>query len=165
MVTFQRVARYEAHPLAPGHMPIARRLGIILVRIIHPSEGGCSMTEEHTEKAAPASDDVGLIEKAFLMGIGAAMLAKEKVEELADDLVKRGKITREESDSFVNRLVDEADKSATSAQKTVARETEKVVEKMGLASKKDLDDVHAELTEIKALLASLRPLDGGSAES
>jgi len=123
------------------------------------------MTEEHTEKAAPASDDVGLIEKAFLMGIGAAMLAKEKVEELADDLVKRGKITREESDSFVNRLVDEADKSATSAQKTVARETEKVVEKMGLASKKDLDDVHAELTEIKALLASLRPLDGGSAES
>jgi len=125
------------------------------------------MTEEHTDtgKTAAASDDTGLIEKAFLMGIGAAMLAKEKVEELADDLVKRGKITREESDSFVNRVVNEADKSATSVQHTVAKETEKVVEKMGLASKKDLDDVHAELTEIKALLASLRPVDGGSSGS
>lgn len=122
------------------------------------------MTEEHDEKKA-AADEVGLIEKAFLMGIGAAKLAKDKAEEFADELVQRGKISTEQSDSLVKRLVDEADKEADSVRKTIEKETEKAVGRMGLASKKDLDEVHAELTEIKAMLAALRPAGNGPAES
>ncbi len=117
------------------------------------------------EEKPGASDDVGLIERAFLMGVGAAMLAKEKVEELADELVARGKLTRDESDSFVSRVVDRADEASKSVQGTVAKETERVVAGMGLASTRDLDEIRDELTEIKALIASLRPVGGESPES
>ncbi|MGB4594162.1 MAG: hypothetical protein WBI63_10380 [Coriobacteriia bacterium] len=119
------------------------------------------MADEKTS----TSDDLGLIEKAFLMGVGAALVAKEKVEELADELVDRGKLTREQSDTFVNRLANKADETGRSVQTTVAKETEKVVAGMGLASAKDLDDIRGELTEIKTLLASLRPLGGESEKS
>jgi polyhydroxyalkanoate synthesis regulator phasin len=119
------------------------------------------MADEKT--AAP--DDIGLIERAFLMGVGAAMLAKDKVEEFADELVSRGKLTREESDSFVGRIVDRADEAGKSVQGTVAKETERVVSGMGLASAKDVDEIRGELTEIKALIASLRPLGSDSPES
>lgn len=112
-----------------------------------------------------ATEDVGLIEKAFLMGVGAAMLAKEKVEELADELVAKGKLTREDSESFVARVVDRADEAGKSVQSTVARETERVVAGMGLASAKDVEEIRAELTEIKALIASLRPLGSETEES
>jgi|GEM_PF-1202157 len=111
-----------------------------------------------------AGGEIGLVEKAFLMGVGAAMFAKEKAEELADELVKRGQISQEDSQSFAGRLANRADQTASSAQKTVAEETAKVVERMGLASKKDLADVHDELTEIKAMIASLRPVEGGTTE-
>ncbi|PKQ30163.1 MAG: hypothetical protein CVT60_01600 [Actinobacteria bacterium HGW-Actinobacteria-10] len=102
-------------------------------------------------------NDVGLIEKAFLMGIGVAMTAKDKAEELADELVARGQMTKDESDSFVGRVAVKADEASAQARTTVAEETGKVVASMGLASKKDLERVEAELTEIKALIASLRP--------
>ncbi|MBE0416400.1 MAG: hypothetical protein IBX63_01365 [Coriobacteriia bacterium] len=126
------------------------------------------MAGHDTEKDKPTSTpeiDTGLIEKAFLMGLGAAFFAKDKAEELADELVKRGRLTREDSDSFTGRLVDQADSAAASAQKTVSEETAKVVERMGLASKADLARLESELTEIKALIASLRPVEGGSGDS
>lgn len=118
-----------------------------------------------SESVKAASPEVGLIEKAFLMGVGAAMFAKEKAEELADELVKRGEISRADSESFAGRLATQADQAASGAQKTVAEETAKAVERMGLASKKDLAEVHDELTEIKAMLAALRPDEGGTTES
>ncbi|MEN6429606.1 MAG: hypothetical protein ABFC80_02005 [Coriobacteriales bacterium] len=105
------------------------------------------------------SEDLGLIEKAFLMGVGAALLAKDKAQELADELVKRGKLTREQTDSFVSRMVSRADEASKSVQTSVAKETEKVVETMGLASAKDVEEIREELTEIKSLIASLRPVD------
>lgn len=125
------------------------------------------MTEHDTEKGKPKAPEAegGLIEKAFLMGMGAAFFAKDKVEELADEMVKRGKMSREESDSFASRLVNQADTAASTAQKTVTEETAKAVGRMGLASKEDLAKLENELTEIKALIASLRPVEGGSAES
>ena len=117
------------------------------------------------EKPGMPGEDVGLIERAFLMGVGAAMVAKDKAEELADELVARGKITREQSDSLVNRLANDADEAGKSVQSAVARETVRVVSGMGLASTKDLDELRAELGEIKAMIASLRPVDAGSTES
>lgn len=117
-----------------------------------------------TDEKTGAGEDLGLIEKAFLMGVGAAMLAKDKVEELADELVQRGKLTSEQSDTFVNRLVTQAESTSKSVENTVTREVERAVSGMGLASAKDLEEVRAELTEIKALIASLRPA-GGSEQS
>jgi polyhydroxyalkanoate synthesis regulator phasin len=110
-----------------------------------------------TEEKPAAGQDTGLIEKAFLMGIGAAMLAKEKTEELAEELIKRGTLTRDQSESFVNRVATQAEQASRSAKDAVAHETERMVAGVGLASAKDVDDIRAELTEIKALIASLRP--------
>lgn len=126
------------------------------------------MSEHDTQKdqpKPPSDSDAGLVEKAFLMGMGAAFFAKDKAEELADELVRRGRLSREDTESFTGRLVDQADTAAGSAQKAVADETAKVVGRMGLASKADVERLENELTEIKELIASLRTAQGGSAES
>jgi polyhydroxyalkanoate synthesis regulator phasin len=118
---------------------------------------------DETKTNVPDSE-LGLIEKAFLMGVGAAVFAKDKAEELADELVKRGQLSKAESESFVGRMANKADEATSSATRAVAHETAKVVEGMGLASKKDLESVEAELTEIKAMIASLRPSPGDTTE-
>lgn len=101
------------------------------------------MADERT-KVTDDTDEVGLVEKAFLVGLGAATMAKEKAQELAEDLVARGKMSRDQSESFVNRLLDRTSQAAGT---------------MGFASKKDLDAMHEELTEMKTLIASLRPMN------
>lgn len=115
------------------------------------------MADKEAEEKAASTGDVGLIEKAFMMGIGAAVYAKDKAEELADELVKRGQMTRTESESFIGKVAAQADETTAAARKTIEEETAKAVTSMGLASKKDLERVEAELTEIKALIASLKP--------
>lgn len=109
--------------------------------------------------------DIGLIEKAFLMGLGAASLAKQKAEALAEELVERGTLTREQTDSFVNRLAAQAEEAGRSAQDVVTHGTERAISGVGLASAKDVEELRAELSEIKALIASLRPVGGGDTAS
>lgn len=111
-----------------------------------------------TDDKSGAGQDIGLIEKTFLMGIGAAVLAKEKTEELAEELIRRGKITREESESFINKLAAEAERASQTAQGAVTHGAEQAIAGVGLASAKDVDEIRAELTEIKALIAALRPV-------
>jgi polyhydroxyalkanoate synthesis regulator phasin len=105
-----------------------------------------------------ASEDVGMIERAFLMGIGAAMLAKDRVQEFADELVSRGKMTRDEAGTLVNRMYAEADQANRTMQDTMSREMERVIDGMGLASAKDIAEIRDELTEIKAMIVSQRPM-------
>lgn len=106
--------------------------------------------------------EVGLIEKAFLMGLGTAVFAKDKAEELANEMVKKGQMTKEESDSFVGKVAVKADETSAAVQKTVAEETEKNVKRMGLVTQADLSGLQDELTEIKAMLAALRPTEAGA---
>lgn len=103
------------------------------------------------------SQDIGLIEKAFLFGVGAASLAKEKAEELAEELIRRGSLTRGEADDFVSKLVVQAKDAGKTAQGSVMRGAEQAISGVGLASAKDIEELRAELTEIKALIATLRP--------
>lgn len=111
-----------------------------------------------TTGTATASSDVGLIERAFLMGIGAAMLAKDRVEEFADELVQRGKMTRDEAGTLVNRMYAEADEANKNMQSMISREMERAMGNMGLASAKDIAAIREELTEIKSMIVGQRPM-------
>lgn len=111
-----------------------------------------------TPGTATASSDVGLIERAFLMGIGAAMLAKDRVQEFADELVERGKMTRDEAGTLVNRMYAEADEANKNMQSMISREMERAMGNMGLASAKDIAAIREELTEIKSMIVGQRPM-------
>lgn len=103
------------------------------------------------------AQDVGIIEKAFLMGIGAAMLAKDKAQELADMLIERGSMSRDESRAFVDRLTAEAEEAGRSAGQVMGSEAEKLASRLGLATTRDVDEIRAQLGDIQAQIAALRP--------
>ena len=81
------------------------------------------------------------------IGLGAAFMAKEKIEAQLKDLEQLGTISKEE----LNRFVDEAQQRARQEKDALdARIKEKVAEaakELGLATKEDI-------AEIKALLIS-----------
>lgn len=118
--------------------------------------------EVKSDSEQTTKSEVGLIEKSFLLGIGAALLTRDKLNEFAEELVSRGKMSQSEASNLASEIASKADTSAASFQKTVSEDTGKAVAALGLASKKDIARLEDELAEIKAMLASMRAPEAGT---
>jgi polyhydroxyalkanoate synthesis regulator phasin len=79
-----------------------------------------------------------LIKKTMLTGVGLAGLTKDKIEKLARELAKKGKLSEEEG----KKLVDDLSKKSEKARKDLEAQIEKVVKntmkKMNLATREDI---------------------------
>ena len=106
-------------------------------------------------------DPAGLMENAFLMGIGVLDMTREKAEGFASDLIERGKLSQSDAKKVADRVSEIAETQQEAVRKTVANETEKVMKTSGLATKTEVDELKAQIAELKTLLANQA---GGSAE-
>ena len=105
------------------------------------------------DKKTTTPDLAGLMENAFLMGIGFMELSKDKVTEISDDLVERGKMSDSDAKKVAARISEAADEQQELIKKTVTQETDRVMKTTGMATKADVDSLKAEIAELKAMLA------------
>jgi len=98
-------------------------------------------------------DPAGLMEKAFLMGIGVLDVTREKAEQFAEDLIERGKMSQSDAKKVADRVSEIAEEQQEAVRKTVATETEKVMKTTGVATKSEVDELKAQIAELKAMLA------------
>ena len=90
-----------------------------------------------------------VVKKAMLLGLGVISLTKEKAEEAVDDLIKRGEVSREERFKMVDKLLKEAEKQEEELSGKISEIVQKAIANIGLATKKDLEDVSNRLAEIE----------------
>ncbi|PLX66426.1 MAG: hypothetical protein C0602_12275 [Denitrovibrio sp.] len=81
------------------------------------------------------------IKDLFYLGIGATMIAKERIEEEAKDLMERGKISREEQEAFVKKAKDKAKSEEKVFQDKFKESIKEVLSEMGLATKEDIEEI------------------------
>jgi len=92
---------------------------------------------------------VDLLKKTLLAGIGAAILTKEKVEGIVDELVKRGEIASKEGPKLMKELLERSQEAKKELEKRVEESTEKVVRKLRLATRAEIDELQAKLEELE----------------
>jgi len=90
---------------------------------------------------------IDLIKKTFYTGLGAVALTKEKIEELADELVEKGKLSESEVKKFVDDLFEKSESAKEQVKKHVEQITEDTLKKMKLATRDDLDLLEKRLTD------------------
>lgn len=100
------------------------------------------------------SDPAGLVENAFLLGIGVLELTKEKTQGLTRDLIERGKMSQSDAKKVSDTISEIAEKQQKVMRDTVAEETDKVLKTSGVATKDELNDLKAQIAELKAMLAA-----------
>jgi polyhydroxyalkanoate synthesis regulator phasin len=86
-----------------------------------------------------------MLKDLIYVGLGGALLAKEKVEKELGELVEKGKLNKEEAQSFINKakVKGENEENEFKAHlKEVIRET---LEEMGVATKEDIKTLIEEL--------------------
>lgn len=83
-------------------------------------------------------------EDLIYLGIGALSMAKERLDELAKDLEKRGEMSKEEWSKFMDEAVArgrEATGESTDPKDYLRDRVREVVKEMGLATRKDIEEL------------------------
>jgi polyhydroxyalkanoate synthesis regulator phasin len=109
------------------------------------------------KKSDSTFDPAGIVEKAFLLGLGVLETTKEKTEELANDLIEKGKVSQGDAKKVGDKIGAIAAEQQETFRKTVATETEKAIKSSGGITRADYDKLEAELAELKAMIAAQRP--------
>lgn len=81
------------------------------------------------------------------IGLGGALLAKERVEKELDEMVEKGKLNKQDAQDFIDKAKakgEEEEKEFKSKLKEVVRE---VLDEMDLATKKDIEALKKESKE------------------
>ncbi len=103
------------------------------------------------------TDVAGMVERAFLMGLGVMEMTRERMTALTKDLVERGKMSESEAKKVADRIGEMASEQTESVRKVVDKESDRLLHATGVATKEDLEALRAEIAELKALIAA-RPV-------
>jgi len=81
------------------------------------------------------------IKDLFYLGIGAAMIAKERLEEEAKEMVEKGKISKEDQKAFVEKAKAKAKAEEAEIQNKFKTAVKEVLSEMGIATKEDIEEI------------------------
>ncbi len=99
------------------------------------------------------------IRTALLTGVGLGVMTKEKIEELAGELSRRAQLTEKEGKDLVDDLLKESERAAEALRVEVSGAVRAALEKMDVATKRDIDALAERLTRVEEQMS---PGDGGA---
>jgi polyhydroxyalkanoate synthesis regulator phasin len=112
-----------------------------------------NMTEE--KKDVPV-DIAGLMESAFMMGIGVMETTREKMQGLSDELIERGRMSQSDAKRVADRVSEVAGRQQDTLRNTVAEETKRALDAAGVPTREDIESLKQEISELKALILAQR---------
>ncbi len=96
-----------------------------------------------------------LIERTFLVGVGAAAFTKDRVQELVEEFVRRGELSTDEGRDMVDRLVARSREEARSAVKRADSSVQGALRDLGLATRREVEDLEMRVRQLEHRLALL----------
>jgi polyhydroxyalkanoate synthesis regulator phasin len=103
-----------------------------------------------------------LIERTFLIGVGAAAFTKDRVQELVEEFVKRGELSSDEGREMVDRLVTRSRDEARSVVRRADSSLQGAFRDFGITTRRELEDLEMRVRHLEHRLALLEriPADG-----
>lgn len=97
------------------------------------------------------------LKTALYSGVGFALLTKDKIKELSQELVKRGDLTEKEGKELVQELIEKSKTAQKALEGKVEEATKGLLAKLNLATKDDISALHKKID-------TLMKNQGGSAK-
>ncbi len=90
-----------------------------------------------------------LIKKTMLTGIGLALKTKDEVENLAEELIKQGKLSETDGRKFLEELRGKYEDSQKKLEKRVEKTVTELLKKANLVTADELNALKKEIRELK----------------
>ena len=93
-----------------------------------------------------------LLKKALSLGFGALLVSKDKIEDVVNELVKKGDLGQEEGKNLVNELIEKGEASVNEVEGKIEKMVKSVTEKLDLPTRKELNEIKSEIEQLKEKL-------------
>ncbi len=94
-----------------------------------------------------------LLKNVLFASIGAAFLTKEKIEEIAADLIEKGKVSQDEGKQFVDELIEKSGEARDQIDMKINTAVAEQIKKLNLATSDEIAGLHRQIEELQALLS------------
>lgn len=91
----------------------------------------------------------GLLQKLVLAGLGLVYSNKDDVEKVVDEAVKKGEIKKDEGAKILKELKEKIKERKEDIQTAIEDEINKTLSKLGVISKKDLQDLEKRIDALE----------------
>ena len=96
---------------------------------------------------------LNVIKKSMLTGIGLALIAKDEVEDLAKELVNKGKMSENEGTKFLEDLQKRYDETQKKLEEKVQRAVKDFMKKADVVSRDELKGLKKEIRDLKKAIS------------
>ena len=96
---------------------------------------------------------LNIIKKSMLTGIGLALIAKDEVEDLAKDLVNKGKMSENEGTKFLEDLQKRYDQTQQKLEEKVQKAIKDFMKKADVVTGDELKGLKKEIRELKKAIS------------
>ncbi len=93
-----------------------------------------------------------LLKNVVYAGIGAAFLTRDKIEEVREELVKKGKLTTDEGKEFVDDLIKKSESAKDQLELWLTRQVEDRVDQLNLATTDEVADLRRKIEELQVVI-------------
>ena len=90
-----------------------------------------------------------IINKAFLAGLGAISLGRDKAGDLVDDLVKRGELSHEEGRGVLSELLESVEKRQAELGEFIQKEVQQILKSLDIPTREEINKLKAEIEFFK----------------
>ena len=96
---------------------------------------------------------LNIIKKSMLTGVGLALIAKDEVEDLARELVNKGKMSENEGTKFLEDLQKRYDETQTKLEEKVQKAVKDFMKKADVVTGDELKGLKKEIRELKKAIS------------
>lgn len=97
-----------------------------------------------------------LIKKTLLAGVGLALKTWDEVEDLAKELVEKGKMTEKDGNKFIKDLQTRYEETQKKLEARVEKTVKEFLKKANVVTSDELKAVKKEVRELKKMISSDR---------
>ncbi|MCG8606747.1 phasin family protein [bacterium] len=101
-------------------------------------------------------EDSSILKKTMLAGLGIYALTKEKAQELSNDLIKRGELSKDESAKFIKALLAKADEEIDYLKKFVDKQVQQTMAKIRPSYEEEFQALHRKIDKLTKEVEKLR---------
>lgn len=101
------------------------------------------------------------LKKAFLVGLGALAITRERAEQLVKKIEAKGEVTSSELKELVNEMMEKGEESHKALTEFIKKEIERIKQTMGLATREEVNLLQNRLEKLEARLNRSQPGEEG----
>lgn len=90
-----------------------------------------------------------VLKKTLTLGLGLAVVTKEQVENLVDELVKKGEVSTAESKNLVSEILQKGHEQQQELNSKIRTQIKELLNDLHLASKEDLEDLKRRIKDLE----------------